>query len=427
MAKLRLDSWKSIADYLERSARTVQRWHACHGLPVHHFGGCKGSVFAYADEIDRWLVGLAEETRAADDNAGHPGDARKRTSLELTTRALQMWESHSEDNLGAVACLFRKAIEQDPANPRAFTGLANTMISAALEGAMDTAVAYPCAAEALRRVAQIAPQDIEARCTAAWLSLVYHRNWRQARDGFLQVLSQQPQRPFALAGMALLHIAEGDLESASHCGWEAWMQNALVCSLGTLVCWSKYLQGDKEQALELVAQTRGCGGGGAMIGTVEALLLLQSGPMTANIRRIESIAAEFPHSQALQGALGHSYAISGQSGKAVKLLHSLEESRAQNKPNNAYAHALVLTGLGSGREAIQWLEAAFDDGSLWSLGFRTDPVLQQLQGEPRFDALLRKIGSPGLRGIPVDRALPFIANAAASSPGHRSHRGLAIL
>jgi hypothetical protein len=62
---------------------------------------------------------------------------------------------------------------------------------------------------------------------------------------------------FALAGMALLHIAEGDLESASRCAWEAWMQNTLVSTLGVLVCWSKYLQGDFGQALELVSQVRG--------------------------------------------------------------------------------------------------------------------------------------------------------------------------
>ena len=425
MAKLRLDSWKSIADYLERSARTVQRWHAYHGLPVHHFGGCKGSVFALTEEIDRWLVSLAEETHiAASDDQDSSDSGRERVSLELTTRALQMWESHSEDNLNAVACLCRKAIDQDPTNARAFTGLANTMISAALESSMNTSVAYPCAAEALRRVAQVDPQDIEARCTAAWLNMVYQRNWRQAREGFVEVLSKQSQRSFALAGMALLHIAEGDLESASHCAWEAWMQNALVCSLGTLVCWSKYLQGDTEQALELVAQARGCGGG-AMIGTVEALLLLQSEPSAANIRRIEAIASEFSHSQALQGALGHGYAISGQAGKALKVLHHLEQVVAQNKPNNAYAHALVLTGLGNGREAIQWLEAAYAEGSLWSLGFRSDPVLLQLRGELRFDALLRRIGAPGLNGIPANRSLPLIAKAAARSLGRRSDRGLA--
>jgi phage terminase Nu1 subunit (DNA packaging protein) len=66
VARIRLDSWKSIAEYLERSTRTVQRWHAYHGLPVHHFGGSKGSVFGYAEEIDHWLVNLVEETRTAE-------------------------------------------------------------------------------------------------------------------------------------------------------------------------------------------------------------------------------------------------------------------------------------------------------------------------------------------------------------------------
>jgi len=82
--KSRLDSWKSIAEYLERSPRTVQRWHAFHGLPIHHFGGQKGSVFAYAEDIDRWLIGLAEETRIADVDACDASEARKTRSQELT-------------------------------------------------------------------------------------------------------------------------------------------------------------------------------------------------------------------------------------------------------------------------------------------------------------------------------------------------------
>ncbi len=52
---MRLDSWKTIARYLRRSTRTVQRWHAECGLPVRHIGGLSTSVFAFSDELDRWL------------------------------------------------------------------------------------------------------------------------------------------------------------------------------------------------------------------------------------------------------------------------------------------------------------------------------------------------------------------------------------
>lgn len=53
----RLDSWKAIAEYLDRNVRTVTRWAEQRRLPVHRVpGGKRQSVFAYTDEIDAWLV-----------------------------------------------------------------------------------------------------------------------------------------------------------------------------------------------------------------------------------------------------------------------------------------------------------------------------------------------------------------------------------
>lgn len=41
----RLDSWKQIAAYLNKSERTVRRWHEVEGLPVHkHQHQQRGSV-----------------------------------------------------------------------------------------------------------------------------------------------------------------------------------------------------------------------------------------------------------------------------------------------------------------------------------------------------------------------------------------------
>jgi TolB-like protein len=52
----RLDSWKAIARHLGRDIRSVQRWERERGLPVHRVPGKKGgAVFAYQEELDRWL------------------------------------------------------------------------------------------------------------------------------------------------------------------------------------------------------------------------------------------------------------------------------------------------------------------------------------------------------------------------------------
>jgi hypothetical protein len=51
-----LNSWKEIATYLGRGVRTVQRWEADLGLPVHRpKGKDRSAVLALTDEIDAWL------------------------------------------------------------------------------------------------------------------------------------------------------------------------------------------------------------------------------------------------------------------------------------------------------------------------------------------------------------------------------------
>lgn len=50
-----LESWKQIAAYLDRSERTVRRWEATEGLPVHRREHEKqDTVFAYRHEIEAW-------------------------------------------------------------------------------------------------------------------------------------------------------------------------------------------------------------------------------------------------------------------------------------------------------------------------------------------------------------------------------------
>jgi tetratricopeptide (TPR) repeat protein len=409
MPKVRLDSWKSIAKYLERSPRTVQRWHACNALPVHHLGGAKGSVFAFADEIDQWLVGAPELsgfTHAVECDAL---EGARDTSLELTSRALQMWEARSERNLNAIVVLYRKAIDHDPANARALSGLANAMISAVLLGVMDSSVAYPGALEAVRLARQIDPHDPQVHCCAAWLDMLCEHRGRQARRGFEWVLKHQPRCSFAMAGMALLAIAEGDSVCASEWAWKAWQQSVLVPALGVLVCWSHYLSGEISESLKWLNQVRMTGENGAFLAIVESLNLMQSGVTSVTIGRIETLTRELPGDRTLPGVLGYAYAVDGQLGKARELVRAMVSSNMQNSKGNAYGIALVHIGLGDRQPALRWLEVAFEEGSLWSFGFRSDPLLSRLRGDHRFDSLLSRIGATG--AINRMGALELVAHA----------------
>jgi len=62
----RLDSWKEIAAFLRRGVRTVQRWEATEGLPVHRHQHAKlGSVYALKSEVTAWWESREAKRRAA--------------------------------------------------------------------------------------------------------------------------------------------------------------------------------------------------------------------------------------------------------------------------------------------------------------------------------------------------------------------------
>jgi tetratricopeptide (TPR) repeat protein len=75
----RLDSWKEIASFLHRDARTVRRWERDRHLPVHRVpGGERSGVFAYVAELENWLhasgpaAGSGPGSESADDPPSAP-------------------------------------------------------------------------------------------------------------------------------------------------------------------------------------------------------------------------------------------------------------------------------------------------------------------------------------------------------------------
>jgi tetratricopeptide (TPR) repeat protein len=390
VGRVRLDSWKSIAEHLKRSPRTVQRWHADYGLPVHHFGGSKGPVFALSDELDGWLSGFVETPEESGVTGDLTPDGRKNQPRALVAEAGELWELRSETNLPRIAAIYRQAVDMDPAHAPAFVGLANAIVLAALVGAMRSSAAYPRAMEALKRAMRLDFEPLETRCTAAWLQMVHERVWRPAQEGFDEVLNRQPQKSFALSGRALLYVVEAKLPLASRYLRDAWRQNTFASVENSLRCWVEYLSGEYEQVLELVAHARSSGDNASFNAAIEALALIQVGPVSQGLKQIEACVRTYPDCLVLTGALGYAYAVSGQTGRAGDTIHRLKRMRG----DSAYPIALAMMGLDERQQALSCLETSWAEGSLWSLGFRSDPILRPLSNNPRFESMLRKIGTP---------------------------------
>ena len=106
----RLDSWKEIAAYLNRGARTVQRWEREEGLPVHRLHHEKlGSVYAYKSELDAWWTGrrgnLEAQPRAPEAGPDAPPSIAVLPFRDMSQEQDQQYfcEGMAEEIIGALS------------------------------------------------------------------------------------------------------------------------------------------------------------------------------------------------------------------------------------------------------------------------------------------------------------------------------------
>jgi adenylate cyclase len=90
-------------------------------------------------------------------------------------------------------------------------------------------------------------------------------------------------------------------------------------------------------------------------------------------------------------AIGHLNAVSGRRDEARLVLKDLEEL-SRREYVTPYGVALVHAGLGDAASAFEWLDKAVADRSHWLVWLKLDPRFASLHGQPRFNALLRRVG-----------------------------------
>jgi predicted Zn-dependent protease len=159
-------------------------------------------------------------------------------------------------------------------------------------------------------------------------------------------------------------------------------------------CWSEYLAGEYAHAIHQIHQYRLSGRSGPVVDAVEALASIQLEGPDAQIERIASLLSDSPQHEVLRGALAYAYGAAGHAQEATEAFNRMMRSDARQRKHEPYALALALIGMNRRREAVQQLEQSYREGSIWSLGFLSDPILDTLRNDPHFLLFLGKVSYP---------------------------------
>jgi predicted Zn-dependent protease len=175
---------------------------------------------------------------------------------------------------------------------------------------------------------------------------------------------------------------------------EAAEQNPLSSSVMVLYCWNEYLAGEYANALDQIAQIRASGRSCRIAEAVEAMATIQFEEPEVHIDRLEAMLAASPNNDIVQGVLGYAYGMANEDRKARKLLDAMTNFGTRATRCVPYAIALILIGLNERQKAVEWLEKSYRNGSLWSLGFGSDPILETLSNDPNYRMFLSRAGYP---------------------------------
>ncbi len=103
----------------------------------------------------------------------------------------------------------------------------------------------------------------------------------------------------------------------------------------------------------------------------------------------EGSRAAGPHSRRNVAAFGYLYAVTGRKRRALDAIQDLR----QRGPQASYQIALIYLGLGEKDQAMAWLEKAQQERVFLDF-VKTEPKLDPLRDDPRFQDLLRRMNFP---------------------------------
>jgi tetratricopeptide (TPR) repeat protein len=106
------------------------------------------------------------------------------------------------------------------------------------------------------------------------------------------------------------------------------------------------------------------------------------------IDRTIALSESHPMAMAVKGYIEARAGMTEQARDTLRALHAASAKRHVAP----YYFAVVHAGLGENDEALDWLEKVYEERHVGVLSLKMEPEFDGLHREPRFKALLKKVG-----------------------------------
>ena len=326
------------------------------------------------------------------------GDAREKATRTYTddSAAYQNylqgrfhWNKGTTAGYRSAIEYFQPAIQKDPNYALAYAGLADSYL---LLGSTYVE-SLPEAKAAAERARELDPNLAEAHVALGQIKLWLDWQWAAAEKEFKEGLQLNPSSALAHNQYAGYLATVGRLSEALAEADKALALDQLSVIVNSDRGWLLLFAERRADAIAQFRKTLDLDGNAVSARRGLGVALSLEGHHAEAITELSRALTQSENSPVVMGNLGAAYALARRTADANHVLQQLQSlSDRQYVPSTSIA--MVQAARGDRTGALDRLEKAFDEHDFSLAQLAVAPLFKDLRRDPRFQALMRKIGIP---------------------------------
>ena len=314
-------------------------------------------------------------------------------AYELYLKGRFFWNKRTGADLRTAIEYFNQALGKDPSYGLAYAGLADSYGLLSIYGAASPADSFPQARAAAKKALELDDTLAEAHSSLAFSLAHYDFDLEQSLKEFERAIQLNPNYATARHWYSNNPLVElGQFDRAIAEGKRAVELDPLSLIISADLGEDYFFARRYDEAIAQLRKTIEMDPrfhyAHWNLGEVWQLKS-QLNEAISEYRK----AVELNDDPFVFALLGQAYARAGQREEAQRILSRLSEE-ARSRYVHAYSFALMYLALGDKERAIDEMERAYRERGRDVVLVNVDPMLDDLRGHPRFEALVQKVFAP---------------------------------
>ncbi len=349
-------------------------------------------VFAIQDEVALAIVANLKVNLLGEEKAAivrrHTNDLE---AYNFYLKGRYYWNKRTEAGFQKGIEYFQQAIEKDATYALSYAGIADCYNLLGWYCFLPPKEAFPRAMAAAEKALKMDDSLAEAHTLLAFTRLYYDWDWKDAERKFKRAIELNPGYATAHHWYAEYLALMGRMDEGIMEAKQALEFDPLSLIINTLWGFLFYFSGQYDQAIEQCQKTLEMDPKFVPAQFFLGLAYVQKSMFEEAITEFQKTISLFGSSTLMVAALGHAYAVSGKRDEVQKVLGELKKISKQMYVPSYYT-AAIYADLGEKNQAFEWLEKSYEERDNWLVYLKVDPIWDSVRSDPRFTALLKKIG-----------------------------------